>query len=186
MGAEVHEHYDPTGMHNPEPMGSFADLNRANWAHFIQDSNGNFVESVSDLDCLIIWMVQRELKNGHRASNACLVYLMDMEVNLMTMKVKYYKDSPHRRKSSAHSDGDGYTLVRDPNNQRCRCHDSIKGYKDQFNIKAAIENGFPKQKGEYGFLWKTSKNNRCQPSIRQIINGLKRYLVNKITAEKEL
>jgi hypothetical protein len=53
---EVKEPYDPEGMHNPEPAGSMADLNKANWAHFIEDANGLQLESVSDLDCLIIWM----------------------------------------------------------------------------------------------------------------------------------
>lgn len=85
---------------------------------------------------------------------------MDMDVNIETMKVTFLADGTH------HAAGEEYNLMRDANNQRCRRQDSVKGFKEQFNIKQAVEMGFPKSKGEFGFRWKVVKNNRCQPSIR--------------------
>lgn len=67
-----------------------------------------------------------------------MVNMMDMDLNLQTMKVKFLEDGKQ------HSASEEYILVRDINNQRGRYHDSIKGYREQFNIKSAIENGFPK------------------------------------------
>jgi hypothetical protein len=83
-----------------------------------------------------------------------------MMVDMKTMKAKFYKD---RKGIKADAE---LNLVRDKMNDRCRCASSTKGYREQFNIKHAVESGFPKHKGEFGFRWKAVKNNRCQPSIR--------------------
>ena len=63
---------------------------------------------------------------------------MDMDVNIETMKVTFLADGKRHEASQE------YKLTRDANNQRCRCHDAIKGFKEQFNIKQAVEMGFPK------------------------------------------
>ena len=126
---KVKEAYDPAGMHNPEPLGSFADLNKANWAHYVADVNGQYIESVSDLDCLIIWMFQHELKNPDNKNSSTTINLMDMDIDLETMKVKFLTDGKH------YSSSKEYVLTKDANNQRCRCHDSVKGFNEQFDIK---------------------------------------------------
>jgi hypothetical protein len=47
-----------------------------------------------------------------------------MQVNLETMKVKYYK------KRHGIKPGTDLALVKDENNERCRCLESTKGYRE--------------------------------------------------------
>jgi hypothetical protein len=109
-------------MHNSEPQGSLAELNKANWAHYISDSSGNYIESVSDLDCLIIWMSLQEMKNPHNQNMSPVVHLMDMDVNIDTMKVTFLTDGEN------HEADQEYDLKKDANNQRYRSHGAVKGY----------------------------------------------------------
>ena len=74
-------------------------------------------------------MVQRDLKNPYKANVSPIVYLRDMQVNVETMKVKFYK------KHAGIPAEKELNLVRDEHNERCRCHESTKGYREQFNIK---------------------------------------------------
>lgn len=93
-------------------------------------------------------MAQRDLENPYRATSGTKVFLKDMAVDIKTMEVTLYG------KPTGIGGYETYTLVRDEHNERCRCHSSTKGYREQFNIKQAMESGFPRHKGEFGFRWK--------------------------------
>lgn len=113
------------GMHNPFPYGKLGDLQRANWSHYLKDKDGNRIEEMNDLDCIILDMILEEIREDGDISS--VAYLMDFEINASTMKAKFYGNTEE------------FDIVKSKMNNRCRCHHSTKGYGEAFNISKIIK-----------------------------------------------
>ena len=70
--------------------------------------------------------------------------------------------------------------MRSPYNDRKRVPGSTRMSGNQFNINEAIKQGFLSKGGEFGLKWCISKNNKKNPSLTQIMLGLKLFFMERL------
>ena len=99
---------------------------------------------------------------------------MDAEVNVINMTAK-------RQKENGTLSDEDVILVRSPYNDRKRTPNTSKINGHQFNISEAIKQGFINIGGEFGLKWCISKNSKKNPSLTQIMLGLKLFFMENLS-----
>lgn len=120
-------------------------------------------EPVNDIDCLLIHLKREELRINPYASP--VISLLDMDFNIESNSVNFTNPSQTDMSSD-------FILVRSKTNQRTRSAYSRKHDATQFNIRQAINNKFTNIYQEFSLKW-VEKNNYQNPSLRQVVDGLK-------------
>lgn len=99
---------------NPEPKGSLAALNVACWSYSIFDSNGKFVDSVNDLDAIVINTESKQQGMGQDvAPESTILNLIEMDLNLETMRATLFANDGRPLSGE-------YSIVRNATNERRR------------------------------------------------------------------
>lgn len=103
------------------------------------------------------------------------LYLEKVSINLSNMTARY------------HGTQDNLLIMKSRENYRRRNPRMISSstYDDQFDIKKALDNKFLTKAGLLGRNFLKS-NNEKNPSIRQVIQGLKKHYINKVSKIKDI
>lgn len=104
------------------------------------------------------------------------MYLVDADVNVINMTAKRIKENGTLTEEDA-------ILVRSPYNDRRRSPNSSKINGTQFNITEAIKQGFVNIGGEFGLKWCITKNGKKNPSLTQIMLGLKLFFMENLATK---
>ena len=116
-----------------------------------------------------------QIKNDPENTSPIL-NLVDLELDVTKMTAKRLRKNGKLTEEMA-------VLMRSPNNDRRRTLNSLKINGEQFNIKEAIKDNFQNIGGEFGIRWCVLKNNKTNPSLTQIMLGVKMFFMQKLNSK---
>jgi len=127
---EIKDDTDDLSRCNPNPRGNLEILNTAAWSHYLISKDGKKKHILNDIDCILIFIRQGQIKNDSTISP--ILHLLEADINVINMTAKRQKENGTLTEEDA-------ILVRSPYNDRRRSSNSSKINGNQFNINEAIK-----------------------------------------------
>lgn len=114
---EIKDDTDDASRCNPNPRGNLEILNTAAWSHYLMSKDGKRKLILNDIDCILIFIRQGQIKNDPSISP--ILHLQDADVNVINMTAKRQKENGMLTEEDA-------VLVRSPYNDRKRTPSSSR------------------------------------------------------------
>lgn len=149
-------------------------LHEATWPQNILTEQGEFYQTLSVLDCIVISNKRRELRYDPQANPVVHLAGHQIDVNAKQATVK---GNPGQR----------YILQRSYTGKRARLRNSRRGESNQFDLSRAIAENWKTASGEFGIRWSTTFKQQkwATPSPNEILEGLRKWWVLQVSETLE-